>query len=161
VARQLEVGNHKWCTLNTRLSSGTSAGTFAGPYINYRDETGTKNEPDIFLYQFQKRVGKSLCFTYRNGSRVRTLEIFGTGSTCHASFWDSQPAGSFLSDKSLLAIPAASTAHERLFSTAGNVMTKKRSRLTCDNMEELVRSISTRCGPARRCGIGRRSRRCA
>ena len=24
------------------------------------------------------------------------------------------------------------------FSTAGNVMTKKRSRLTCDNMEELV-----------------------
>ena len=27
---------------------------------------------------------------------------------------------------------------ERLFSTAGNVMTKKRSRLTCDNMEELV-----------------------
>ena len=27
---------------------------------------------------------------------------------------------------------------ERLFSTAGNVITKKRSRLTCDNMEELV-----------------------
>jgi len=25
-----------------------------------------------------------------------------------------------------------------LVSTAGNVMTKKRSRLTCDNMEELV-----------------------
>ena len=38
----------------------------------------------------------------------------------------------------VLAIPATSTAHERLFSTAGNVMTKKRSRLTCDNMEELV-----------------------
>jgi len=27
---------------------------------------------------------------------------------------------------------------ERLFSTVGNVMTKKRLRLTCDNMEELV-----------------------
>jgi len=57
VARQLEFGNHKRRTLNTRLSSGTSAGTFAvsaGPYINYRDEAGTKNEPDIFLYQFKK-----------------------------------------------------------------------------------------------------------
>ena len=38
----------------------------------------------------------------------------------------------------VLAIPATSAALERLFSTAGNVMTKKRSRLTCDNMEELV-----------------------
>jgi len=69
VARQLEVGNHKRRTLNTRLFSGTSAGTFAvstGPYINFRDETGTKNEldPDIFLYQFKKRVGKSM-LTFR------------------------------------------------------------------------------------------------
>ena len=38
----------------------------------------------------------------------------------------------------VLAIPANSAAPERLFSTAGNVMTEKRSRLTCDNMEELV-----------------------
>jgi len=38
----------------------------------------------------------------------------------------------------VLAIPATSAAPERLFSTAGNVMTKKRSRLMCDNMEELV-----------------------
>jgi len=38
----------------------------------------------------------------------------------------------------VLAIPATSSAPERLFSTAGNVMTKTRSRLTCDNMEELV-----------------------
>jgi len=38
----------------------------------------------------------------------------------------------------VLAIPTTSTAPERLFSTAGNVMTKKRSRLTCENMEELV-----------------------
>ena len=37
-----------------------------------------------------------------------------------------------------LAIPVTSTVHERLFSTAGNVMTKKRSRFTCDNTEELV-----------------------
>ena len=38
----------------------------------------------------------------------------------------------------VLAIPATSASPERLFSTVGNVMTKKRSRLTCDNMEELV-----------------------
>jgi len=38
----------------------------------------------------------------------------------------------------VLAIPATSSAPERLFSTAGNVATKKRSRLTCDNMEESV-----------------------
>jgi len=36
----------------------------------------------------------------------------------------------------VLAIPATSAAPERLFSTAGNVMIKKRSRLMCDNMEE-------------------------
>jgi len=30
-----------------------------------------------------------------------------------------------------------SWSSERLFSTAGNVMTKKRSRLTCDNIDEL------------------------
>jgi hypothetical protein len=38
----------------------------------------------------------------------------------------------------VLDILATSTAPERLFSMAGNVMTKKRSRLTCENMEELV-----------------------
>ena len=38
----------------------------------------------------------------------------------------------------VLAIPSTSAAPERLFSTVGNVMTKKRSRLTCDNMEDLV-----------------------
>jgi hypothetical protein len=38
----------------------------------------------------------------------------------------------------VLAIPATSAGPERLFSTVGNVMTKKRSRLTCHNMEELV-----------------------
>jgi len=38
----------------------------------------------------------------------------------------------------VLAIPATSAAPKRLFSTAGDVMTKKRSRLTCDNIQELV-----------------------
>jgi len=48
VSRRSEVGNTKWRSLNTRLSSGTSAGTFAvsaGPYRNYRAKAGTKNEP--------------------------------------------------------------------------------------------------------------------
>ena len=40
--------------------------------------------------------------------------------------------------KRVLAIPTTSAAPERLFSTAGIVMTKKRSRFMCDNMEELV-----------------------
>jgi len=38
----------------------------------------------------------------------------------------------------VLSIPSTSTTPERLFSMTGNVMTKKRSRLTCNNMEELV-----------------------
>jgi len=38
----------------------------------------------------------------------------------------------------VFAIPATSAVSERFFSTAGDVMTKKRSRLTCDNMGELV-----------------------
>ena len=38
----------------------------------------------------------------------------------------------------VLAIPATSAAPERLFSYSGNTMTKKRTRLTCDNLEELV-----------------------
>jgi hypothetical protein len=40
--------------------------------------------------------------------------------------------------RKVLAIPATSAAPERLFSTAGNTMTKKRCRLTCANLEELV-----------------------
>ena len=49
---------HKRRALNTRLSSGTSAGTFAvsaGPYRNYPAEAGTKNEPDTFLVPVQKK----------------------------------------------------------------------------------------------------------
>jgi len=52
---------HKRRALNTRLSSGNSAGTFAvsaGPYINYRVEAGTKNEPDSFLVPIQKKFWK-------------------------------------------------------------------------------------------------------
>jgi len=48
VSRRSEVGNTKRRSLITRLSSGTSAGTFAlsaGPYRNYHSKAGTKNEP--------------------------------------------------------------------------------------------------------------------
>ena len=48
VSRRSEVGYTKRRSLNTRLSSGTSAGTFAvssGPYRNYHSRAGTKNEP--------------------------------------------------------------------------------------------------------------------
>jgi len=52
---------HKRRALNTRLSSGTSAGTFAvsaGPYRNYQAEAGTKNEPDTFFVPIQKKGWK-------------------------------------------------------------------------------------------------------
>jgi len=58
VSRRSMVANHKQRTLNTRLSSGTSAGTFAastGPYINHRAEAGTKNEPDTFFCTRSKK----------------------------------------------------------------------------------------------------------
>ena len=38
----------------------------------------------------------------------------------------------------VLAVPATSASPERLFSTAANEMTKKRTRLTCDNLETIV-----------------------
>ena len=38
----------------------------------------------------------------------------------------------------VLAVPATSASPERLFSTAGNEMTNKRTRLTCDNLETVV-----------------------
>ena len=47
--------------LNTRLSSGTSAGTFAvstGPYRNYQAGAGTKNEPDTFFVPVQRNGWK-------------------------------------------------------------------------------------------------------
>jgi len=54
---------HKRRALNTRLSSGTSAGTFAcptGPYRNCRGEGGTKTNQSDILYHFKKRVQKSI-----------------------------------------------------------------------------------------------------
>ena len=53
---------HKQRALNTRLSSGTSAGTFAcpkGPYRNCRGEAGTKNEPKWYFVPVQKKGSKS------------------------------------------------------------------------------------------------------
>jgi len=47
-----EVRNHKRRTLNTRLSSGTSAGSFAcfaGLYRNCTGKAGTKNGPSNFF----------------------------------------------------------------------------------------------------------------
>jgi len=49
---------HKRRALNTRLSSGTSVGTFAcpeGPYRKCRGEAGTKNDQRGILYQLKKR----------------------------------------------------------------------------------------------------------
>ena len=37
--------------------------------------------------------------------------------------------------RKVLAVPATSTAPERMFSAGGNVMTKKRARLSCDHLE--------------------------
>jgi len=61
---QSKVGNHKRRTLNTRLSSGTSAGTFtvtAGPYIS--------NKSNINQLPCRSRYEK------------QTWHIFGTNST--------------------------------------------------------------------------------
>jgi hypothetical protein len=40
--------------------------------------------------------------------------------------------------KKVLAVPATSAAPERMFSVDGNIMTKKRARLTCNHLEELM-----------------------
>jgi len=63
---------HQRRALNTRLSSGTSAGTFAvfaGPYRNHQAEAGTKNEPDTFLVPFQKKYPKIDPHVSKLGSR--------------------------------------------------------------------------------------------
>ena len=49
---------HKRHALNTWLSSGTSAGTFAcpaRPYRNCKGEAGTKNEPNWYFIPDQKK----------------------------------------------------------------------------------------------------------
>jgi len=40
--------------------------------------------------------------------------------------------------RKVLAVPATSAAPERMFSSAGNIMTKKRANLSCDHLEELM-----------------------
>ena len=40
--------------------------------------------------------------------------------------------------RKVFAVPPTSDVPERLFSAAGNIMTKKRYRLTCDHLEELM-----------------------
>jgi len=63
---------HKQRTLNTRLSSGTSAGTFAvsaGPYRNYQAEAGTKNDFDTFFVPVQKKNPKIDPHVSNPGSR--------------------------------------------------------------------------------------------
>ena len=45
----------------------------------------------------------------------------------------------------VLAVPATSASPERLFSTAGNEMTKKRCRLTCDNLETSFTCTRSSC----------------
>jgi len=65
---------HKRRALNTRLSSGTSAGTFAvsaGPYRNYQAEAVTKNEPATYFVPIQKRGWK----IYPHVSNIRSREF--------------------------------------------------------------------------------------
>ena len=87
VSRRLEVGNHKRCTLNTRLSSGTSAGTFVesvGPYMNYSDEAGKKGsenrssrfEPKILWISFSRGSGPPLRLGWVSLERTRILGRF-------------------------------------------------------------------------------------
>jgi len=40
--------------------------------------------------------------------------------------------------RNVLAVPATSAVPERMFSSVGNIMTKKRDRLSCDHLEELM-----------------------
>jgi len=73
---------HKRRALNTRLSSGTSAGTFAvsaGPYIYYRNETGTKNEPDTYFVPVQKKGWKN----DPHVSNLRSREFLFQGVQVH------------------------------------------------------------------------------
>jgi len=73
---------HKRRALNTRLSSGASAGTFAvsaGPYRNYQAEAGTKNEPDTFFVPVQKKGPK----IDPHVSNLRSRELLFQGVQVH------------------------------------------------------------------------------
>jgi len=61
VSRRSEVGNTKQRSFNTRLSSATSAGTFAcpaGPYTKCWGEAGTKKEPNRYFVPDRKKGWK-------------------------------------------------------------------------------------------------------
>ena len=84
------VCTHKRRALNTRLSFGTSAGTSAvseGPYINYRTEAGTKNEPDTYFVPFQKKDWK----IDPHVSNLRSREFLFQGVQVHPLRVDLNP----------------------------------------------------------------------
>ena len=98
VSRQSEVGNTKRRSLNTRLSSGTSAGTFAvsaGPYRNYHAEAGTKNEPwHVFGTRSKKGLEnrssrfepKSSWLSFSKGSDPPLIKQSNTHTVCPLCF---------------------------------------------------------------------------
>ena len=80
----IDIYVHERCALDTRLSSGTSAETFAvsaGPYINYRNEAGTKNEPDTYFVPVQKKGWK----VDPHVSNLRSREFLFQGVQVHPS----------------------------------------------------------------------------
>ena len=84
VSRRSEVGNTKQRSLNTRLSSGTSAGTFAvsaGPYRNYHVKVGTKNKPWHVFGTISKK-GLKIDHHVLN---LRTLDFLFQGVQVHLS----------------------------------------------------------------------------
>jgi len=86
VSKRYEVGIHKWCTRNTRLSFGTSAGTFAcpvGPYRNCKGEVGTKNEPNWYFVPDQKKGPK----IDPHVSNLRSRDFFFKGFRSTINFW--------------------------------------------------------------------------
>ena len=86
MSRRSEVGNHIWRTLNTRLSSGTSAGTFACPaglYRNGRGNAGTKNEPNWYFVSDQKKGPKVGPKVDPHVSKLRSREFLSQGVQVH------------------------------------------------------------------------------
>jgi len=76
--------------LNTRLSSGTSAGTFAvsaGPHRNYQAEAGTKNESDTYFVPVQKKG----CKINPHVSNLRSREFLFQGVQVHPLRVDLNP----------------------------------------------------------------------
>jgi len=95
---------HKQRALNTRLSSGTSAGTFAcpaGPYRNCIGEASTKNEAKLYFEPVQKKgwkIDPHVFFCENNV--VRKLDFLKYGG---AIFFDASVMGDFVTESSLTA----------------------------------------------------------